>query len=109
MTGPRAGAAASVTITSVQSGIPGGESLRCKGDSNSVPTGQARELFPEIYGDYPLAFGRPDRRFSGDVLTALRFVDPLGEAGTLNVVAPITPGSLPTSYTEGSSPGWSCF
>jgi hypothetical protein len=64
-------------------------------------------LFPEIYGDYPLTFDNPGHRSSGDVRIVVRLVDQFGQAGALTVIAPITPGGLPTSYSGGSGT-WSC-
>src|SRR5256884_4629856 len=59
--------------------------------------GQTRELFPELYGDYPLTFDEPGVRATGDVTVVIGFVDDSGRAGTLTAGVPITQGDLPRS------------
>lgn len=100
------GETGALSVTGADISIPGHTFWACT-TAQSIVAGQTRELFPEIYGDYPLTFDKSGHRSSGDVRIVVRFVDQLGQAGALTVIAPITSGGLPTSYSGGSGT-WSC-
>lgn len=95
-----------VTVFEADISMPGLNTWACSG-GQALAAGQTRELFPEIYGDYPITFDKPGQRLSGDSLIVIRFGDGSGQTGTITVTAPITPGTLPTTYTGGRS-NWMC-
>jgi hypothetical protein len=98
--------AGSVAVLEVDVSIPGLGTWRC-GGGQDVAAGQTRELFPEIYGDYPVTFDKGSQRFSGNATIAIRYGYQTGVTRVLTVTAPITPGELPTTYTGGTS-NWTC-
>lgn len=100
------GGAGLVAILGVEVSIPGFGTWACSGGQD-VAAGQTRELFPEIYGDYPVTFDKPGQRSSGDAAIAIRYGDQAGVTRVLTVTAPITPGELPKTYTGGTS-NWRC-
>ena len=100
------GGAGSVEVLVVDVSIPGLGTWGCSGGQD-VAAGQTRELFPEIYGDYPFTFDKPGQRFSGDAALTIRYGDQTGVTRVVMVTAPITPGELPKTYTGGTS-NWRC-
>ena len=96
----------SVTVFGADISIPGLNTSRCSG-GQAMAAGETGELFPEIYGDYPIIFDKPGQRLSGDALIVVRYDDGSGQARTIPVTAPITPGSLSTTYSGGTS-NWRC-
>ena len=90
-----AGQASLPSITGAAISIPGQGTWIC--DTNqTVSSGETIELFAEMYGDYALSFDKPGHRSSGSALIVL-----YGQHGELSVIAPVTSGELPTSYTGG--------
>ena len=98
-----------INVTGAQFTIPGfdGRPWSCQ-TGKRVQPGQALDLLPEIYGDFPLTFDENGVRATGDVAVAISFVDDSGRAGTLTASVPIVPGGLPTTYTGGIG-NWSCL
>jgi hypothetical protein len=93
----------SIVVTGADLTIPGmlPRPWRCPTDQRLGP-GESRELFPEIYGDYPLTFDDGNRRFAGDATIVLHFKDDSGGTNVTTVTAPIVAGDLPTTYSGGS-------
>ncbi len=98
--------AGGVTITGGRFTLPGfdGPAWTCA-TGQHLNAGETRELFPEMYGDYPLTFDESGRRIVGMPAIAISFVDDSGRTGVLTVDLPVTPGSVPTTYSGGSG-GW---
>jgi hypothetical protein len=73
-----------------------------------VAPGTSLDLFPEIYGDYPLSFDKAGERVTGPVDVVLSFVDDSGRQDSITLSLLVTPGDLPTTYTGGSGASLSC-
>jgi hypothetical protein len=91
-----------VVVTSARFNIPGfGGSWEC-GIGTRVGPGESRDLLPEIYGDYPLTFDHGKERTPGPVGLVLSLMDDSGRLESIAISFPVTPGSLPTTYTGDS-------
>jgi hypothetical protein len=75
-----------------------------------VPKGEAAELFHEIYGDWELTFdrGADGARASGsDASATLYFLDADNRLDSVAIHGPIVPAPPLTTYTGGTSHGYS--
>jgi hypothetical protein len=71
--------------------------------------GETRDLFQELYGDFPIAFDSPGHRATGsEAVVRLSIRDSSGDIQKLALTAPIEPGFLPTTYSGGVGVWGSC-
>jgi hypothetical protein len=98
----------SVLVTGADLTSPGlvPRPLRCS-TAQRLDPGESRELFGEIYGDYPLTIDN-SKRASADATIVLHFTDASGRAGAITATAPITPGGLPATYSGGTGTWLTC-
>jgi len=97
-----------LTLTNVRFDIAGFPNIWDCGIGQRLAPGESRELFHEIYGDYPLSFDHGQLGSPGPVGVVLSYVDDSGRKDSISVSVPITPGGFPTTYTGGSGAGVFC-
>ena len=74
-----------------------------------IAPGQRKQLFHELYGDYPLSYWWPGHRpTQGPAYAKLSYRSGDGPTHSVTMQGGMTPGSLPTSYSGGQGHWYSC-
>jgi hypothetical protein len=98
-----------VSVFGVSFIIPGIGATACLTHA-LVASGQATDLFHEVYGDFDVTFDRPGARATSPQASGIILVrDANGRVGHITVSVPIEPGNLPSTYS-GLNPlnEWAC-
>jgi len=95
----------SVTVEKLELAFPDGNQAPPFCSTGMAVTGAGRDLVGELYGDYEFSIDHADghRAAPGSFTLTITYVDAAGQVRTLAATSEATFGSLPTTYTGGTS------